>query len=156
MRHFDCNEWQFFAAGPRGDDRSDLRIGLKHHDEIDIFVEQPFYIFQRNIRVVLAIQDHKIDSRPLSAFYEPAADSAVKGGFAGLRQVTDFVPSSRRKSASQPIFPASVFHHHAVRLQSGRQPEDGWPAQVRNLSEFEQRQASLVLKNPQKATSARH
>jgi hypothetical protein len=129
---------------------------LKHHDKIDIFVEQPFYICKRNIRVLLAIQHHKIDSRPFSAFYEPPADSAVKGGFAGLRQVTDFVPSSRRESAGQPIFPASVLHHHAVRLQSGHQPEDGWSAQVRNLSEFEQRQASFVLKNPQKATSARH
>jgi len=55
MRILDSNERDLSDTGAGGDYGRNLCIGLKHHDEVNIFGQKSFCIRQRNLWAILAV-----------------------------------------------------------------------------------------------------
>ena len=78
MWDLDRDEWHLAAAAPCGYHRRNLAVYLKLNRQIDVLRQQPFRVRQRNLRTVMAIQGHKVDTRSRRTFHQSSRDRPVK------------------------------------------------------------------------------
>src|SRR6267154_3633618 len=85
------NKRHLAAAAPCGNHRRNLTVYLKLNRQIDVLLQKPSGVRQRNLRTVMAIQGYKVDTRSRRTLHQSSRDRPVERAFASLRDIADLV-----------------------------------------------------------------